>query len=324
MNNDELFMMRALQLARQGQGMVSPNPMVGAVVVCDNKIIGEGYHRQWGGPHAEVNAINSVSNKSKLCKSTIYVTLEPCSHYGKTPPCAKLIIDSKIPRVVIGSNDPFDKVSGKGIKMLTDAGIEVKCGILQQECDNLNRHFMYAHKHKSPYVLLKWAQSNDGFIADKFNNPVKFSNPLSATLIHQQRSLYDAIMVGTGTVISDNPELTTRLWYGRNPKRITFDLHGNLPKDSKLAIDKETIIITDYTDLKSLLEKLYSTHGITSLMVEGGSKLLNSFIKENIFNEIRMEISPILLHQGVPAPKINCDDFTSFKVRNNIIMFRKS
>lgn len=319
---DEKYMRRALQLARQGEGNVSPNPMVGAVVVCEGEIIGEGYHRKWGGPHAEVNAINSVVDKSKLSKSTIYVTLEPCSHYGKTPPCSKLIIDSNIPRVVVGSDDPFEKVSGQGIKMLRDAGVEVVAGVMKQECDELNKKFIYAHKNKMPYVLLKWAQSSDGFISDQNRQPVKFSNTLTSTFVHRQRSLYDAIMVGTGTVIADNPELTVRRWFGRNPKRITFDLHGNLPKNAKLSIDKETIVIREQFQMKTLLNELYETYGITSLMVEGGSRLLNSFLKEDIWNEIQVEISPIELYDGVEAPQINCENLICRQVRNNKILLK--
>lgn len=319
---DEKYMRRALQLARQGEGNVSPNPMVGAVVVCEGEIIGEGYHRKWGGPHAEVNAINSVVDKSKLSKSTIYVTLEPCSHYGKTPPCSKLIIDSNIPRVVVGSDDPFEKVSGQGIKMLRDAGVEVVAGVMKQECDELNKKFIYAHKNKMPYVLLKWAQSSDGFISDQNRQPVKFSNTLTSTFVHRQRSLFDAIMVGTGTVIADNPELTVRRWFGRNPKRITFDLHGNLPENAKLSLDKETIVIREQFQMKTLLNVLYETYGITSLMVEGGSRLLNSFLKEDIWNEIQVEISPIELYNGVEAPQINCENLICRQVRNNKILLK--
>ena len=203
-----------------GQGRVSPNPMVGAVIVCDGKIIGEGYHRQWGGPHAEVNAVASVADKTKLCRSTMYVTLEPCSHYGKTPPCAELIIKNGIPRVVVGAMDPFEKVRGRGVDMLRKAGVDVVTGVLEKECEELNKHFMTAHKSGRPFVLLKWAESNDGFISGKGGEPVMLSNELTKMWMHRERSRYDAIMVGTNTIITDNPQLSVREWPGRNPRCI--------------------------------------------------------------------------------------------------------
>lgn len=316
-------MRRALQLAKMGDGSVSPNPMVGAVVVCNDRIIGEGFHRHWGGPHAEVNAINSVTDKSLLAKSTIYVSLEPCSHYGKTPPCSKLIIDSKIPKVVVGSFDPFEKVSGRGIRMLREAGINVVTGVLENECNELNKTFIFAHRHKRPYIFLKWAQSADSFIAASDGSPIKFSNPLSAMLMHRERSRYDAIMVGTNTVISDNPALTTRLWYGRNPRRITFDLHGNLPEDSIIAKAEDTIIIKENKDLSSIMEDLYSKHSITSLMVEGGQKLLSGFLTADLWNEIRVEISPKIINKGVKAPYINTENFLTGNIRGNKILLKR-
>lgn len=213
MTIDEKYMQRALQLGRQGGGHASPNPMVGAVVVHDGVIIGEGFHRCCGQGHAEVNAIASVHDKSLLASSTIYVTLEPCSHYGKTPPCAKLLIDNQVPRVVVGTLDPFEKVSGRGVAMLREAGVEVVVGVLEEECLQLNKRFFIAHTTGKPWVLLKWAQSADGYMA-RHDGAVQFSTPLTQSLMHRERSMVDAIVVGAGTVAADNPSLTTRCWSG--------------------------------------------------------------------------------------------------------------
>ncbi|MBR4963253.1 MAG: bifunctional diaminohydroxyphosphoribosylaminopyrimidine deaminase/5-amino-6-(5-phosphoribosylamino)uracil reductase RibD, partial [Muribaculaceae bacterium] len=202
---DKIYMQRALQLARCGEGRVSPNPMVGAVIVCDGKIIGEGYHRKYGEPHAEVNAVASVVDKSLLSRSTMYVTLEPCSHYGKTPPCCNLIKESGIPRVVIGIKDPFPEVSGRGVAILKEAGVDVRVGILEEECRFINRQFITAHTQSRPYVLLKWCESREGYIAAIENNesvPVKLSSFVSSLYMHRERSFYDAILVGTTTAIT--------------------------------------------------------------------------------------------------------------------------
>ena len=228
MTKDELYMSRALQLAVNGVGYTSPNPMVGAVIVCDDKIIGEGYHRQCGEAHAEVNAVNSVRDKSLLKRSTIYVTLEPCSHWGKTPPCSKLIIESGIPNVVVGMTDPYKEVSGRGINMLREAGVDVKVGVLENECVALNKGFLSAQWNKRPYVMLKWAQSADGFI-DVLREPgsdiapVVISDKLNSVYVHKLRAEYDAIMVGTNTAIKDNPKLNVRRWDGKNPVRVLVD-----------------------------------------------------------------------------------------------------
>lgn len=281
-------MRRALQLAGYGAGRVAPNPMVGAVVVADGRIISEGFHNTYGGPHAEVNAIASVKDCDRhlLAKSTIYVTLEPCSHYGKTPPCAKLIIDTGIPNVVTGAPDPNPLVSGKGIRMLREAGISVKEGILLEECLDINRRFMTAQTHHRPWIQLKWAQSADGFIAgsgvDGEPLPVKFSTPLSSVWMHRERSMAEAIMVGTNTKDIDNPTLNVRLWGGKNP--MVVDCPHN-------------------ADLHKLVKDLRS-QGVTSLMVEGGAKLLESFIREGLYDEIRVEQAPIAIATGLKAPKL--------------------
>ena len=298
-------MRRALQLARHGEGRVSPNPMVGAVIVYNGRIIGEGFHAFYGGPHAEVNAINSVGKDDRqfLKDSTMYVTLEPCAHYGKTPPCANLIVETGIPRVVIGAMDPNEKVSGKGLEILKKGGTEVKTGLLDKECRELNRRFMKAHSSEFPWVILKWAQSSDGFLAglDNEGTPkgVKFSSPLSEVWMHRERAGVDAIMVGSNTEKIDKPLLNVRHWGGNSPKKIVAE--GNV-------------------DLKQMLKELRK-EGITSVMVEGGGKLLNSFIQEGFYDEVRREISPIMLNKGVKAPvlpgDISCKD--QRKCRENII-----
>lgn len=304
---DRMFMRRALQLARFGEGNVSPNPMVGAVIVsAEGRIIGEGYHRRIGGPHAEVNAVASVKETDGhlLPESTIYVTLEPCSHYGKTPPCSLLLIEKGIGRIVVGAVDPFVKVSGRGISMLREAGCEVLTGCLEKECMFLNRRFFTAHINRRPWILLKWARSSDGFIAsyDKDGNkiPVKFSTPLSSALVHRERSLCDAIMVGTDTLISDNPTLTTRLWPGRSPRPVIFS-SSRLPADAAV-LRYDPIMLDHDMPLDENMSMLYEKHGVTSLMVEGGAALLNSFLNAGLFDEIRIETSPLILHSGVESP----------------------
>lgn len=301
------YMRRALQLAENGAGFVSPNPMVGAVIAApDGRIIGEGWHRCYGGPHAEVNAVNSVMPDDALLipESTIFVSLEPCSHYGKTPPCSKLLIEKKFKRVVIGMADPFKEVSGRGIRMLREAGIEVVENVLVEECRWLNRRFVTAHTLHRPYILLKWAQSADGFIAAIDNEgrgiPVKLSNTISSVEMHKERSMYDAILVGTNTIISDNPSLTNRLWPGKSPRPVKFE-STRIPPDSHI-LSRNPIILNPRLPLSENLHLLYSEYGITSLMVEGGSDTLQRFINNDIFDEIRIETSPSLLHCGVPAP----------------------
>lgn len=281
------YMKRALQLARLGEGLVSPNPMVGAVIVAeDGRIIGEGYHHRYGGPHAEVCAVNSVKDTDRhlLKDSTIYVTLEPCSHYGKTPPCSKLIIDTGIPRVVVGSSDPFPEVSGRGIKMLRDSGVEVVENVLREECDALNVRFLTAHRLGRPWIQLKWAQSADGFMAaiDKDGRPypVQFSTPVSSVWMHRRRSMVDAIMVGKNTLEIDKPRLDCRHWPGHAPRRVE-------PRH----------------DLENQMHELYK-EGVTSLMVEGGPTLLQSFIDLGLYDDVRIEIAEKKLGAGLKAPNI--------------------
>lgn len=324
MEIDERYMRRALQLARLGEGAVSPNPMVGAVIVRHGLIIGEGYHRQWGGPHAEVNAVNSVADKRLLADSTMYVTLEPCSHYGKTPPCAELLVRMRVPRVVVGMTDPFAKVHGRGIQMLRDAGVEVVTGVLADECRSLNRRFVTAHTAKRPYIMLKWAQSADGYIdglrTDGCNTPVVLSNALSMMWMHRERSRCDAILVGAGTVTADDPSLTVRRWpvAHRQPLRVVLDGRLSMPASSKLLTDGLPTIIynsvksgidgcveyvkIDSADAMSWLSHLYA-RGITSLMVEGGRHLLEELIDCGMWDEARVETAlAMTLGDGVPAP----------------------
>lgn len=286
--NDIIFMRRALQLARGGEGRVAPNPMVGAVVVADGRIIGEGFHRTFGGPHAEVNAIASVreADRHLLHEATIYVTLEPCSHYGKTPPCAKLIIDTGIPNVVVGAPDPNILVAGRGVAMLRDAGINVREGVLVEECMVLNKRFMTAHILGRPWILLKWAQSIDGFMAGIDNEekpyPVKFSSPLSSVWMHRERASVQAIMVGRNTLEIDKPQLDVRLWAGKDPIKVDCPHNADIPK---------------------ILESLHLS-GINSIMVEGGPTLLRSFLVQGLFDEIRVETSPVALGRGLKAPAL--------------------
>lgn len=323
MKIDERYMRRALDLAAHGKGSVSPNPMVGAVIVdTGGRIIGEGYHRRYGGPHAEVNAVASVKDPGSLHDSTMYVTLEPCSHYGKTPPCAKLIIDSGIPRVVVGAVDPFEKVSGRGIAMLRDAGIEVATGVLSDECSRLNARFITAHTLRRPFVTLKWAQSADGYmdvIRDRGESPAAISTRLTRTLVHRLRSLHDAILVGAGTVIADDPLLDTRLWGGNAPRPVILDRRRLVDGDFRIN-SRDPIVITDEMPLADMLHRLYDG-GITSLLVEGGASVLRSFIDDGIWDIARVETSPTLFGAKgkAVAPKLQVAETSTFDIDDNKI-----
>ena len=328
MTTAEKYMLRCLELAKNGLGNVSPNPMVGAIIVHDDKIIGEGFHIKYGEAHAETNAINDVETRratSLLKESTLYVNLEPCSHFGKTPPCAKLIIEKEIPRVVIGNVDPSEKVAGKGIEMLREAGVEVITNVLDKECRELNKRFFCVHEKRRPYIILKWAQSEDGFIdgvrVDNTTPPVRFSNELTTTLAHKMRAEEDAVLIGTNTALKDNPQLTLRHWAGKNPTRVVIDRHGKIPHDyhlfddsaptliftQQLKKDSENItyIKTDFSMniLPHLLSELLSRR-INSVIVEGGALLLSAFINSNLWDEAQVEIAPFSLHNGIKAPFI--------------------
>jgi diaminohydroxyphosphoribosylaminopyrimidine deaminase / 5-amino-6-(5-phosphoribosylamino)uracil reductase len=323
METDELYMRRCLQLAQQAEGQTAPNPMVGAVLVHNGMIIGEGYHHRCGLPHAEVNAIASVKNPELLPQSTLYVSLEPCSHYGKTPPCAKLIIEKRIPRVVVGMGDPNEKVNGRGIAMLSEAGVEVIEHVLEPECRWLNRRFITFHTKKRPFILLKWAQTADGFI-DKIRDdastpPLRISNEVTKTLNHQIRSVESAILIGTNTALLDNPHLTSRKWGSRNPVRMVVDRSLRIPADYRLLDDSaptvvfnakkdETIGNISYVRLDfeqnivpQMVDYLYQ-HELQSVIVEGGRQLLQSFIDLDLWDEARIETSPVTIGDGVKAP----------------------
>lgn len=325
---EEFYMRRCFELAKQAIGFTYPNPMVGSVIVHNGEIIGEGYHQICGGPHAEVNAIRSVKNEKLLKESTLYVNLEPCSHYGKTPPCADLIISKGIKRVVISNKDPFPEVSGRGIKKLQDAGIEVICGVLENEGAWLNRRFFVFHTKKRAYTRLKWAQTADGFLDFKRSNnnklPLKISTAETLPLVYLLRSHEAGILVGTQTAIQDNPSLTIRDVKGKQPIRLLIDRELKVPFDYHLYDSKvPTIVFTERENtptidnvkfisipffnngqlsIKNLQEKLYELK-IQSIVVEGGSMLLNSFLDEGLWDEIRIETNTqLFIEEGVIAP----------------------
>ncbi len=325
---DEWYMRRCLQLARNGEGTVSPNPMVGAVVVHEGRIIGEGYHIRYGGPHAEVNAIASVRQPRLLPCSIMYVSLEPCAHYGKTPPCADFIVEKGLRRVVVGCRDPFAKVNGLGIRKLLDAGIEVTEGVLADECRWLNRKFFALHTLRRPYITLKWAKSEDGFIDRRRDGcphtaPAMLSTPITQTLVHQLRTASDAILVGAHTAMLDDPSLTVRLWAGRSPLRLVIDLRGSLPRDLRLfngEVPTRAYVAGDVipayagrqvsvvrVDRRRILEDIMADlaeQGVQSLVVEGGAATLNAFISQELWDEARVETSPQRLADGVEAPSL--------------------
>lgn len=322
MTTDEIYMQRCIQLARCGAQGAAPNPMVGAVVVADGRIIGEGYHIRCGGPHAEVNAIASVRDESMLERATIYVSLEPCAHHGKTPPCADLIIRKRIPRVVVGCMDPFARVNGLGIKKLRDAGIDVRVGVLEEECRALNSRFITFHSKQRPWVLLKWAQSADGYIDSVRTNdekPTAFSTPFTSVLVHRLRAECQAILVGTNTVLMDNPSLTNRLWFGQNPMRLTIDRNGRLSNELRIMNDDAQTHVYTRESLPEILADLHA-RGIQSLIVEGGARLLQSFIDADLWDEARVEMAPCRLEQGIAAPRLaNASKQSETIVDGNII-----
>jgi len=309
MNTDQLFMQRALELATLGRGSVSPNPLVGCVVVCQNSIIGEGWHKRYGDSHAEVNAINEVAAAGLtdlLSQSTVYVTLEPCSHFGKTPPCADMLVAKNVKRVVVCNDDPNPLVAGRGLQRLRDAGIEVITGVLRQEGRQLNVRFFTFFEQKRPYIILKWAQTADGFIAAPDGKPLLISNQLSRTIAHKWRSEEDAIVVGTNTAFNDNPQLNVRLWTGRNPVRVITDPNCRLPNHLRIFDNTQPTLVFQETDLRIILGLLYQQK-IQSVLVEGGAKLLQSFIDEALFDEIRIFKSPKRIGAGIAAPILKKD-----------------
>ncbi len=334
-------MLKCIELASKGIGNVAPNPMVGCVIVHNNQIIGSGYHQKYGEAHAEVNAINSVSDKSLLKDSTLYVNLEPCSHTGKTPPCADLIIANKIPKVIIGQIDPNPEVSGKGIEKLKNAGIEVEVGVSQEDCKNLNKRFNTFHEKHRPYIILKWAQTIDGFI-DKIRqegdtNEINWISTLqSRVLVHKWRTEEQSILIGTNTALIDNPKLNARLFEGKNPLRIVLDKELSLPKNlnifdntiktivftekesvNELNIEYETIKF-DGNLITSILNNLYKRK-IQSIIIEGGAFTLNSFIKNNIWDEARVFEGNINFNNGIKAPIINGNITSEFFIDSDLL-----
>lgn len=335
MTKDEKYIARCIQLAKNACCNAAPNPMVGAVIVHNDTIIGEGYHIRCGEPHAEVNAIRSVKDESLLKEATIYVSLEPCSHYGKTPPCADLIIEKGIPKVVVGCMDPFSMVAGRGIEKLRRAGIQVTVGVLEEECKELIRRFITFNTLKRPYITLKWAESADKFIdlTRTSGKPVILSTPLTSMVVHKRRAEHAAILVGRKTALLDNPSLTTRNWYGKDPVRLVIDKDLKLPQHLTLFDGKvRTIVFTqkempqnnpqveyvrlDFSTniLLQIMEFLYQQK-LQSLLVEGGSMLLQSFINEGLWDEAFIETSPICLNDGVKAPTM--DNNLPFLTINN-------
>lgn len=327
MDFDIRYMRRAIQLAKSSMTDTHPNPNVGAVIVARGRIIGEGYHRRCGQPHAEVNAVASVApdDRPLLAESTIYVTLEPCSHYGKTPPCARLIIDSGIPRVVIACGDPFDKVRGRGVAMLRDAGIEVVEGVLEDEARALNPRFFTAHNLHRPFIMLKWAQSADGFM-DAVRHPDEpaftFSSPLDSALVHRERALHDALLTTASTLLADNPRLDVRRWDGPDPKVVVIDRRGiiDAATASRLRLfaagtrrimllthrplqlpGVENIPIASDTPLTEIMSELYR-RGITSIMTECGPRMLQSLIDAGLYDAVRVYTSPRTLGDRGTSP----------------------
>ena len=328
------YIAHCIEIARRGEYFVAPNPMVGAVLVdSDGNILAEGWHERYGGPHAEVNCFKHFETTrsrdheiTDLNDCTLFVSLEPCSHYGKTPPCAKLIIEKGVGRVVVGMLDPNPLVAGKGVQMLRDAGIEVVVGVLEDQCRELNKRFLCLHEKHRPYVILKWAQTGDGFIdvrrtdvrctkdgrrseGQHLNGALPISTEKTKALVHKMRAENMAIMVGTNTVLLDNPRLLNTHWEGRNPIRVTVDRHHRIPDDARIFSDEtETIVYRDRTDWPYILADL-AKRNIHSILVEGGTTLLNHILETGIWDEIHIEVAPELtIGEGVAAPKIALPD----------------
>ena len=336
-------MQRGLQLAKLGAGKVSPNPMVGCVIVHDGKIIGEGYHQKYGEAHAEVNAINSMLDKSLLSESTVYVTLEPCFHVGKTPPCADLLIKHQVKKVIICNHDPNPLVAGKGIDKLRQAGIEVEIGLLEEEGRELNKRFFTYIEKARPYIILKWAESADGFIAKKNYEAVQISNLLSRRFVHKMRSREDAIMIGTNTARHDNPTLNTRFWTGKNAVRVLIDKDLSLPDNlnifdgsqkticyttvarsttSRSVLENNTQVVLQKDDLRSIehfiIQDLYQRK-IQSIIIEGGTILLQSFIDLGLWDEAFILKGKVNLEDGIKAPKIGGREILRENLGDNLL-----
>jgi diaminohydroxyphosphoribosylaminopyrimidine deaminase/5-amino-6-(5-phosphoribosylamino)uracil reductase len=342
MNNHEFYINRCLQIAKNGIGASRPNPSVGAVIVFDQKIIGEGFTSNYGQNHAEVNAVNSVKNKDLLKEATIYVTLEPCSHFGKTPPCADLLIKYQFNKVVIGAVDANNLVAGKGIDRLKKAGIQVVVGVLENECKAHHKRFFTVQEKKRPYILLKWAETKDGFIAPLTKNeqkPIWISNKISQQIVHKFRSEEQAILVGTNTVVADNPKLNIRSWSGNNPVRIVLDRNLRIPKEANVFDESvKTIVLIskglnspessknlifekiDYAiDMAAQICEVLHTHQIQSVLIEGGTKTLQTFIDANLWDEANVFIGEASFENGIKAPIFSTKIASQFHIKNDIL-----
>lgn len=345
-NLHENYIKRCINLAKNALGSTYPNPAVGAVIVYENKIIGEGYTSPYGGSHAEVNAINSVKDKSLLAKSTLYVTLEPCSHFGKTPPCSDLIIQHKIPKVVIGVIDTNKKVAGKGIKKLIESGCKVTVGVLEDECHEHHKRFFTSHNKNRPYIILKWAESIDGFISPlkkKEQKPVWITNQYSRQLVHKWRSEEQGILVGTKTIMDDNPKLNTRLWKGKSPVRIVVDRLLKTPRNYSIwdgsvktificettpeELPNENLIFEtiDFSEhiARQICSVLYK-HECLSVIIEGGAKTIQTFISEGLWDEARVFTGDVNLADGTKAPSISGEVVSeTFILNDSLKIYRK-
>ncbi|GGG42844.1 bifunctional diaminohydroxyphosphoribosylaminopyrimidine deaminase/5-amino-6-(5-phosphoribosylamino)uracil reductase RibD [Bizionia arctica] len=324
----EKYIKRCIEIAKNGLGSTAPNPMVGCVIVNKDEIIGEGFTSAYGGNHAEVNAIQSVKNKSLLAQATLYVTLEPCSHFGKTPPCSDLIIKHHIPHVVIGTIDTHSKVAGKGIEKLKTAGCEVTVGVLEKACQDHHKRFFTFHNKKRPYIILKWAETENGFIAPETKNeqkPVWITNEISRQLVHKWRAEEQAILVGTNTVLEDNPSLTVRDWTGKNPIRVVLDKTNKLSKKYRVYNDDaETFIISeneiDFSKnvAKNICAFLYKKE-IQSIIIEGGRQTLQTFIDENLWDEARVFKGRATFNKGVKAPTFKGKQLEEFSINEDYL-----
>lgn len=338
---DELMMKRCIHLAQNGLGTTYPNPMVGCVIVHNKEIIAEGWHRKSGEAHAEINAINNVENKDILKESEIYVSLEPCSHFGKTPPCSDMIIHCGFKRVIIGSVDPNSKVNGKGIEKIKNAGIDVVSGILENECTELNKRFFCFHQHKRPYIILKWAQTANGFMATKSGKQKWITNSYSKQLVHLWRSQEQAILIGYNTAKSDNPQLNVRLWSGNQPIRLVIDQDLSLNPELKLFNGNQKTLIFTKKEKKNqnnlefvkldfnenleinILESLYANE-IQSVIIEGGKKTLEKFLQKGLWDEARIFISNENWKDGIKAPEVNGKLVEQKEIHTDLLkIFRK-
>ena len=347
-NLQEKYIKRCIQLAKNGLGTTYPNPMVGSVIVLNDVVIGEGWHKKAGEPHAEVNAINSVKDKTQLKQATIYVSLEPCSHYGKTPPCANLIVENGISNVVIGIVDSNSKVSGKGVEHLRNNGCNVVVGVLESVCYGLNKRFFAFHNKKRPFIILKWAETKDGFI-DKLrsktdeNSPNWISNIYSQQFVHKMRAEEQAILVGTTTALNDNPSLTVRSWAGENPIRIVIDRTSKIPLDYNLLNDTtRTIVFSEVKHIidsyknviferidfnknvpKQICEVLYK-YEIQSVIIEGGKLTLQSFIDANLWDEAFVFVGDVEFKEGLESPNLKKAPFEILKISNDTLTIYKN